>query len=368
MTKTVFYCPLKAPDENIASGVPRIGAYFIRALELAGYPVVCPKLPSSYEPIGDAASQEVLSEVSAAAAKALIAEMRQQNQRPRAWFTYHCYYKAPDLIGPLIAREFGCPYFIAEGSYARKRIGGPWGPHVSRAEAALAAADILLSTTERDRAGLEMVPHRSGKVIPFPPFIDPIPFLSAKRHVTKGRIRILAAGSMRDARKLQSYKRLFEGLANIPIMDFELTIAGDGPKREVVESYAQELRNAGARIVFLGQLRPMVMPDFFARGDVFAWPGIGEAYGLTYLEAQAAGLPVVAEDHGGVTACVRDGVSGILTDPRTPRAFGDALLRMIADTHQRMELGRLAQNWVIQERSLAASAYRLRDLLAGLNT
>ena len=44
-----------------------------------------------------------------------------------------------------------------------------------------------------------------------------------------------------------------------------------------------------------------------AEGALYAWPGFGEAYGLAYLEAQAAGLPVVAQDIDGVPGVVRNG-------------------------------------------------------------
>jgi glycosyltransferase involved in cell wall biosynthesis len=58
-----------------------------------------------------------------------------------------------------------------------------------------------------------------------------------------------------------------------------------------------------------------------ARSDVLAWPGIGEAYGITYLEAQACGLPVVACSNRGVTDVTRDGVTALLCPPDDPGAL-----------------------------------------------
>ena len=45
--------------------------------------------------------------------------------RPDLWFTYHLYYKAPDLVGPLVAGALGIPYAVAEASVAHKRAGKP---------------------------------------------------------------------------------------------------------------------------------------------------------------------------------------------------------------------------------------------------
>ena len=71
-----------------------------------------------------------------------------------------------------------------------------------------------------------------------------------------------------------------------------------------------------ARIDWLGE-RPAGRDavDSMRSGALYAWPGFGEAYGLAYLEAQAAGLPVVAQDIDGVPGVVRNGETGILTPP-----------------------------------------------------
>src|SRR3546814_20999217 len=47
-------------------------------------------------------------------------------QRPQLWFTYHLYYKAPDWIGPKVARALRIPYVVVEASVAYKRASGPW--------------------------------------------------------------------------------------------------------------------------------------------------------------------------------------------------------------------------------------------------
>ena len=62
--------------------------------------------------------------------------------------------------------------------------------------------------------------------------------------------------------------------------------------------------------------RPAAVPDvLYASGAIYVWPGFGEAYGLAYLEAQAAGLPVVAQDIDGVPGGRARWQTGILTPP-----------------------------------------------------
>ena len=67
------------------------------------------------------------------------------------------------------------------------------------------------------------------------------------------------------------------------------------------------------------------MPSIYGSGALYVWPGCGEAYGLAYLEAQAAGLPVVAQDIAGVPDVVRDGETGVLTPAGDAAAFADAI-------------------------------------------
>lgn len=361
MTQTaVFYCPLKPPEAERPSGVSRVGGLFVQALQAAGYRVEIPDLPPAYDGAGDSAVQQRLQEIVTIAAQKYLRRIVGAGVAPELWFTYHCYYKSPDLIGPIVAKAAGCTYAIAEGSYARKREVGAWSSYHEAARKALAAADILLAATERDRDGLLLAKGPNGAVIDFPPFIDCAPFeLSLPlRHISP--VRILAAGSMRDRRKLRSYERLFSSLSHLEPSTFSLTIAGDGPFRADVEAHA---RACGVQARFLGQLPPSAMPEFFAQGDVFAWPGFGEAYGLTYLEAQASGLPVVAENHGGVSACVKDGISGFLTAPDDSMGYSHALKRMVEDSTARRRFSVSARAWVLAERSLPVAAARLREIL-----
>jgi hypothetical protein len=73
---------------------------------------------------------------------------------------------------------------------------------------------------------------------------------------------------------------------------WRLLIVGDGPARPKVEVAMATL--PADRIRFLGSLEPEALPPIYLGADLLAFPGIGEDYGLVYLEAAAAGLPIVA--------------------------------------------------------------------------
>ena len=80
----------------------------------------------------------------------------------------------------------------------------------------------------------------------------------------------------------------------------------------------------GERVRFAGAVPHAELPAIYASADLYLWPAINEAYGMAFLEAQAAGLPVVAGRTGGVPAVVADGVTGVLTPIGDAAAFAAA--------------------------------------------
>ena len=105
-----------------------------------------------------------------------------------------------------------------------------------------------------------------------------------------------------------------------------LVIAGEGPEREALEKHAARLGVQHA-VHMLGHRDDMadVLPSF----DVYALPSLNEGLPRAVLEAQAAGLPVVATDVGALAAAVcRD--SGRLVPHSDPQALVDALASALA--------------------------------------
>src|SRR5262249_14861028 len=103
---------------------------------------------------------------------------------------------------------------------------------------------------------------------------------------------------------------------------------------------------------------------FYLGADLLAFPGLGEALGLVYLEAAAAGLPVVACAGPGPAAMVAP-EGGLLT-AATPAAFAAGLGALLADPARRQAMGAAAGRFGATERGRAASEARLKDGLSGL--
>lgn len=375
--RAAFYAPMKPPDHPVPSGDRRMARAFMALLQDLGYEVELASRLRSFDRGGDPGRQHRLRELGRRSAERLLAcyRVRPPDQRPTLWFTYHLYHKAPDWLGPTVAQELGIPYVVAEASVAPRRANGGWSMGYAASRSAIAAADLVLAMTRKDLAGLRGVAR--GQLALFPPFLDTSPFVTAsarrpairwklarEHKLDAGRPWLLAVAMMRPDVKLLSYQLLATALARITASDWQALLVGDGPARAAIE--AEFASGDPGRVRFLGALAPAPLAEIYAAADLYVWPACGEAYGMAMLEAQAAGLPVVAGNEGGVADIVADGETGILVEPRRPDAFADAIATLLADSGRRHSLGSRAQRRTIALHDTATARERLSKLLARL--
>lgn len=123
--RVAFYAPMKAPDHPSPSGDRRIARLMMRALDRAGWDVRLASRLRAHQRDGNKAAQDMLFQEAERIVVKLLADYARTGEPPALWFTYHCYYKAPDLIGPAVARALAIPYVIAEGYRAKNVSTGP---------------------------------------------------------------------------------------------------------------------------------------------------------------------------------------------------------------------------------------------------
>lgn len=110
--------------------------------------------------------------------------------------------------------------------------------------------------------------------------------------------------------RLAKEKNIAELIAAIPdIPGAALLIVGDGPERPALEAQAEALGLAG-RVIFAGMVPPAQVPRYYALADAFVSASTSEAQGLTYIEALAAGLPLLCRADPCVEALIRPGEGG----------------------------------------------------------
>jgi glycosyltransferase involved in cell wall biosynthesis len=375
MTRLLFFAPLKAPDHPTPSGDRTMGRLIVRALKRAGFEVELASRLRTRLATPNLSAQYAKRDKCFAAADRLVARARKlpKAQRPRAFFTYHLYYKAVDWIGPRVADALDIPYLVAEASHAPKRATGDWAFNHEGAEAAIRRADAIFCFNPSDKECLALVTQKR-RLIDLSPFLDlkrfapEVPDRDAARTTLAKRSKIdqaapwlLAVGMMRDGDKLASYRVLGDALKRAKLKRPILLIAGDGDaRREVQRAFA----DAPCQIVFLGSIAPDRLAPLYAAADLLVWPAINEAFGMALLEAQACGLPVLAGASGGVPGIVANGKTGFLVPPGDAAAFATGLKRAL--TSDLTALGRAARRKVKRQHDIAAASATFARVLTKL--
>lgn len=350
--KIAYYAPLKPPGHPVPSGDRAMARALSAALEHAGHSVTHASALRLYDGRGDSARQDELLRTAAEEVERLIAAPPAQGWQ--CWLTYHNYYKAPDLIGPAVARALAIPYVQVESTRARKRLSGPWARFAAAAEAATDAAHTVFYVTHRDAETLRRDAPPGQVLRHLPPFLARPDLPDAS--TLDGPM--LSVGMMRQGDKLASYQLIADTLAALPhALDWHLEIAGDGPAREQV---AALMAPFGTRVTVLGALDAGALAAKYAQASLLLWPGVNEAFGLSYLEAQAAGIPVVAQDRPGV----RDVVFAPLSEVEAGvDAMAQRVVTLLENTDLRHAAGAAARRRTGQSHLLGAAAATLNETL-----
>jgi len=230
---------------------------------------------------------------------------------------------------PFVASIRGwADYTNAHGQYGRLRDASI--RLRSRAVLRRATHVNFLSRRARDTF-TERYPVADSSVIGRPIAIDHYRSGTAQDNDT---FDLLTVTNLRYEEKFRGVRTVLRGLADRFDRDDDLryAVAGGGDYLPELRAFLAEYRHAD-RVDVLG-FRDDV-PDLLAGADAFVYVSFLDAYPTTVLEAQAAGLPVVAGDASGVPEAVGD--AGVVC-PATPEGIRDAVDRVVTDDAHREAL------------------------------
>lgn len=343
MTRIAFYAPMKSPFDPVPSGDREMARNLMSAIGLNGAAVDLVSDLRIYDKTGDKQVQSKLRQAAQAEVDRLCSEVTHDTQ---LWVTYHNYYKAPDLVGPAVCRALSIPYVQIESTRALSRLTGPWADFAQAAHDACDAADAIYYLTANDLITLEREQTNHQALAHLPPFL-PYQNLPAASNWTGP---MLSVGMMRRGDKLASYHIIAKTLHQLS-GSWQLDIVGDGPARAEVE---QMMAPFGDRVRFLGQLDRRDLQQVYAQASLFLWPGVNEAFGMVYLEAQAAGVPVIAQDRPGVRDVV---LSPDAPHPdEGPHALAAQIMTLLHDPVKRKHLGESAKRGIAQSHLIGATS------------
>lgn len=97
------------------------------------------------------------------------------------------------------------------------------------------------------------------------------------------------------------------------------------------------------RVWLVGKRQPEELRDYYCAGDVVVTTPWYEPFGLTPLEGQACGRPVIGSAVGGIRYTIQDGVTGFLVPPRNPEWLAERLYYLLSQPELRQRMGRAAR-------------------------
>src|SRR4030095_15683632 len=120
--RVLLHTPLKSPDSPIPSGDRERARGLRRLLRRLGHTVVMPAMSRVAPGVPRPQDHLVLERRARARAPGRIARGRalpaRHPERFDLWLTYHCYYRKPDWLGPIVTPPLRIPYVISAGSHA----------------------------------------------------------------------------------------------------------------------------------------------------------------------------------------------------------------------------------------------------------
>ncbi len=353
--RIAFYAPMKSPHHPVPSGDREMARNLMAMMQSGGASVDLVSSFRSRDKHGDPAVQSQLFREAEDEVRRLIQTLPPFD----LWVSYHNYYKAPDLIGPAVAKARAMPYVQIESTRANKRLNGPWDQFARAAHNAADAADLILSLTRRDQETLLRDRYGDQKLRLLPPFLPHRTPPAAG--VLDGPI--LTVGMMRAGDKLASYRLIAEALTVVD-GEWQLDIAGDGPALPEVETL---LASFGDRVRFLGQLPQSQLSTAYHAARLFLWPGVNEAFGMVFLEAQAHGLPIVAQNRPGLREVLapRERQAAPSIDAGAA-GLASAIAALNCDQTLRRHRGAAARDHIASHHLLPAAADRFSACVAPL--
>ncbi|MFC1608195.1 glycosyltransferase family 4 protein [Candidatus Latescibacterota bacterium] len=255
-------------------------------------------------------------------------------------------------VGYFLQRVFGMPCFLW-------LYGGEAGSNYTDSPLKRRLASFLLRrctwlvtnspTTTREFIDFGISRDRIIEIIPavdtelFTP--GPKPEHLLKKYDLEGKKLLVTVGRLVERKGHDLVLRTLSMMKSHP--DLHYVIAGSGPDLERLESLALEL-GVDERVTFLGRVDESELADCYRLSDIFVMPNrmiAGrpdsiEGFGMTFIEANACGRPVIGGRSGGALDAVEDGVTGYLIDPEVSSDLEEKIVYLLDNPNIAKEMGR----------------------------
>ncbi len=268
----------------------------------------------------------------------------------------HAQTRVTQVLGTHLSRSLRVPMVSTCHGFFRRNIGRQifpaWGEKV-----------IAISEQVKKHLLIDFyVPEQ--KVALIPNGIDVSSFrVSAARldpHHPDRTVGVIARLSV-----VKGHVYLIEAMAKVieEFPDARLFLFGDGKIKYKLVQLAEKLKIQD-HILFLPSVSNPA--EVLKEIDIFVMPSLQEGLGLSILEAQACGIPVVASGVGGILSVIKNNVNGILVPPKDTAALAGTILKIMDNKSLAMRLGKKAREDVEENFNLQTMAKNVEQIYRGV--
>ncbi|MCP5007278.1 MAG: glycosyltransferase family 4 protein, partial [Planctomycetes bacterium] len=216
------------------------------------------------------------------------------------------------------------------------------------------------------------------KIIEIIPAVDsdmfvplPKPADLMEKHKLHGKMTVLTVSRLVERKGhdtiLKALPQVLEAIPNLHYI-----IVGDGPDRENLKTLSKRL-NLYTHVTFAGQVPDEALVKYYNLCDVFVMPNREvfnstdsiEGFGITFIEANACGKPVIGGLSGGAVEAINDGVSGFLVDPLDKDKVAEKMIYLLQNVDAAGKIGKAGRKRAEEEFSWET---RARELSVQLKT
>lgn len=274
-----------------------------------------------------------------------------RTQSPDVWFACNCALVAlaPALKAPLLAFVNGNdvlnPWLVFQrrwlDSLAQQRVLWRFAPGLRDAlrtrdmrRGVRAAAGLVANSTNTAAILNSVHPGFEDRTVVIPPGVAD-DFFQEHEPRDHSMLNLLTVARLEQWTARKNVDGVLRALALLPDLRIHYTVVGDGDDRARLEALSAELGIA-TDVTFRGALSRDELRACYREADLFIMAARArrndvEGFGIVYLEAAAAGVPVICSAAGGATDAVRDGVSGIVLDGSEPDDIAAGIRRFVRE-------------------------------------
>ncbi|HSV43514.1 MAG TPA: glycosyltransferase family 4 protein [Candidatus Bathyarchaeia archaeon] len=277
----------------------------------------------------------------------------------------HAHTRVTQTLAALLSRITGVPYVTTcHGFFKAKwlrRTFPFWGQRV------IAISEQVQDHLKKDFRipDEKIVLARNG--IALDQFCPVSPQTKALKKKEHGFQDCLVIGIIARLSPVKGHRLLIHAMEEIcsRLPQARLMIVGTGKEEHALSALVRQLQLTKA-ISFYPSVNQTM--EFLQVFDCFVLPSLQEGLGLSVMESQAAGVPVVASRVGGIPSLIEDGVDGLLVEPNRPDLLAGAVIRILQDRVLAEELARRAREKAVQEYGADKMTQKVLDAYHSVTT